>query len=117
VTDVPKAQAGNAAPANSIPNYSISSRWVENGSYLKARQITLAYNFKGRWLEEIGVTRLRPYLTLQNIFTITGYKGYSPELNATSNYGSGSNVATQMGFDHGTYPQAKGFTFGINATF
>ncbi|MDN3549211.1 TonB-dependent receptor [Mucilaginibacter aquaedulcis] len=116
ITDVPKAQYGNAAPANSVPNYSISSRWVENGSYLKVRQITLAYNFRGKWLEHAGITKLRPYVTLQNMFTITGYKGYSPELNATSNYGAGANVATQMGFDHGTYPQAKGFTFGINAT-
>jgi len=116
ITNVPKAVYGNSAPANAVPNYSISSRWVESGSYLKARQITLAYNFKSKWLENLGITKLRPYFSLQNLFTITGYKGYSPELNATSNYGGGSNVATQMGFDHGTYPEAKGFTFGINAT-
>ena len=116
ITTIPRAVFGNAAPANSVPNYSVSSRWVESGSYLKARQITIAYNINGKWLSDIGISRLRPYFTLQNLFTITGYKGYSPELNATSNYSSGSNVATQMGFDHGTYPEARGFTIGINVT-
>ncbi|MDB5156476.1 MAG: SusC/RagA family TonB-linked outer membrane protein [Mucilaginibacter sp.] len=112
-TDIPKAMAGNSAPANSVPNYSISSRWVENGSYLRARQLTLAYNFTGKLLNNIGVTKIRPYFTLQNLFTITGYKGYSPDLNVAS---GGISSGTQLGFDHGTYPQTKGFTVGVNVT-
>ena len=50
VTDVPKAFYGSAAPPNSVPNYSISSRWVENGSFLRFRQMTLAYNLDKRWI-------------------------------------------------------------------
>lgn len=116
VTDIPKAVYGNSAEPNTVPNYSISSRWVESGSYLKVGQITLAYNLNGKWLEHAGIKQIRPYITLQNMITLTGYKGYSPELNATSNYSGGSNSATQMGFDHGTYPQAKGITFGLNVS-
>jgi TonB-linked SusC/RagA family outer membrane protein len=115
VTDMPKAIFGSSAPANSVPNYSISSRWVENSSFLRFRQITLAYHLRKNWVNAMGLSGIRLYATLQNAAIITGYKGYSPELNATSNYGSSSaNLATQQGFDHGTYPQARSITFGIN---
>ena len=112
VTNVPRAMYGSSAPANSVPNYSISSRWVESGSFLRFRQITLAYNLDKKWITGIGLSSLRAYVTAQNLFIITGYKGYSPELNVTT----GANLATQQGFDHGTYPQAKTITFGINVS-
>ena len=119
VTSVPRAFYGSSAPAGSVPNYSISSRWVEDGSFLRVRQMTLAYNLDKRWIS--GLAGLRFYVTLQNFFILTGYKGYSPELNVatTSNVVSPSttaNLATQQGFDHGTYPQAKSITFGINVS-
>jgi TonB-dependent starch-binding outer membrane protein SusC len=114
ITDVPKAFYGSAAPANSVPNYSISSRWVENGSFLRFRQMTLAYNLDKRWIAAAHLSGLRIYATLQNMFIITGYKGYSPELNVTTS--TGTNLATQEGFDHGTYPQAKSVTFGLNVS-
>ncbi|HVU54538.1 MAG TPA: TonB-dependent receptor [Puia sp.] len=121
VTDVPKAMYGSGAPANSVPNYSISSRWVESGSFLRWRQMTLAYNLDKKWIKVVGLTGLRLYVTLQNMFIITGYKGYSPELNvATSpnvvSAGTIANLATQQGFDHGTYPQARSITFGLNVS-
>ena len=113
ITDVPKAMYGSSAPANSVPNYSISSRWVEDGSFLRFRQMTLAYNIDKKWLGNT-VSGLRLFVTGQNLFIITGYKGYSPELNVTTS--TGTNLATQEGFDHGTYPEAKTITFGINAS-
>ncbi|HVW62080.1 MAG TPA: TonB-dependent receptor, partial [Puia sp.] len=121
VTDIPKAMYGSSSPANSVPNYSISSRWVENGSFLRFRQMTLAYNLNKKWVNDRGLSGLRLYVTLQNMFIITGYKGYSPELNVatTSNVVSASttaNLATQQGFDHGTYPQARSITFGLNVS-
>jgi TonB-linked SusC/RagA family outer membrane protein len=121
VTDIPKAIYGSSSLANSVPNYSISSRWVEDGSFLRFRQMTLAYNLAKRWISGAGLNGLRLYVTLQNMFIITGYKGYSPELNVatTSNVVSASttaNLATQQGFDHGTYPQAKSITFGLNVS-
>jgi TonB-linked SusC/RagA family outer membrane protein len=121
VTDIPKAMYGSGSPANSVPNYSISSRWVESGSFLRFRQMTLAYNLNKEWINSVGLSGLRLYVTLQNMFIITGYKGYSPELNVatTPNVVSASttaNLATQQGFDHGTYPQAKSITFGLNVS-
>lgn len=112
VTDIPRAFYGSAAPAGTVPNYSISSRWVESGSFLRFRQMTLAYNLDGKWMGVAGISGLRLYVTLQNMFIITRYKGYSPELNVTS----GANLATQEGFDHGTYPEAKSVTFGLNVS-
>jgi TonB-linked SusC/RagA family outer membrane protein len=121
ITGIPKPIYGSSSPANSVPNYSISSRWVEDGSFLRFRQVTLAYNLAKRWISGAGLSGLRLYVTLQNMFIITGYKGYSPELNVatTSNVVSASttaNLATQQGFDHGTYPQAKSITFGLNVS-
>ena len=74
--------------------------------------MTLAYNLDKRWISGAGLSALRIYVTMQNMFIITGYKGYSPELNVTSSF----NLATQEGFDHGTYPQARSITFGINVS-
>jgi hypothetical protein len=105
---------GSRAPANSVPNYSISSRWVESGSFLRFRQMTLAYNLDKKWIGGAGLSGLRIFVTAQNLFIITGYKGYSPELNVTTS--TGTNLATQEGFDHGTYPQAKTITFGLNVS-
>lgn len=121
ITDIPRAMYGSVAPANSVPNYSISSRWVEDGSFLRFRQLTLAYNLDKKWIRGAGLGGLRVYVTLQNMFIITGYKGYSPELNVatTSNVisaGTTANLATQQGFDHGTYPEAKSVTFGVNVS-
>jgi hypothetical protein len=121
VTGVPKAMYGSNAPAGSVPNYSISSRWVEDGSFLRFRQLTLAYDLDKKWIGGMGLSGLRLYVTLQNFFIFTGYKGYSPELNVatTSNVVSPSttaNLATQEGFDHGTYPEARSITFGLNVS-
>ncbi|WP_431213893.1 hypothetical protein ACQ86N_03065 [Puia sp. P3] len=121
ITDIPRAMYGSGAPANSVPNYSISSRWVESGSFLRFRQITLAYNFNSKLVRCAGMSGLRLYLTMQNMWIITGYKGYSPELNVatTPNVVSAAttaNLATQQGFDHGTYPQARSITFGLNVS-
>ena len=74
--------------------------------------MTLAYSLDRRWIQGAGLSALRVYVTLQNMFVISGYKGYSPELNVTSS----ANLATQEGFDHGTYPQAKSVTLGINVS-
>ncbi|HEV2478145.1 MAG TPA: TonB-dependent receptor [Puia sp.] len=121
VTDMPRAMYGSSAPANSVPNYSISSRWVEDGSFLRFRQLTLAYNLDKKWISGAGLSGLRLYVTLQDFFIFTRYKGYSPELNVTTtsnvvNSSTIANLATQQGFDHGTYPQYRSVTFGLNVS-
>ena len=103
VTDIPKA--------GELDNLRASTRWVEDGSYLKIKNITLSYDFSGPWLKEkLNISRIQPYITLDNMITFTNYSGYDPEM---SQYTS----ATSMGIDWGTYPNVKTVTFGVNVDF
>lgn len=88
-----------------------SSRYVENGSYLRVKSITLSYTLNSKWLKKMHLSQVQPYITMQNLFTITSYSGYDPEVNA---YG---NDAVALGVDYGTYPQSKSFIFGLNVSF
>ncbi|MDD2798336.1 MAG: TonB-dependent receptor [Bacteroidales bacterium] len=102
-TDMPKA--GN------VDNINNSTRFVEDGSYLRIKNVTLSYNFKSSFLRKYKIGKVQPYFTAQNIVTWTKYKGYDPEVNA---YG---NSATALGVDYGTYPQSKAFICGVNVEF
>lgn len=88
-----------------------SSRFVEDGSYLRLKTVTLSYNFPKKWLNKIHLSRLQAYVTGQNLFTLTKYKGYDPEVNAFG----GDSVA--QGVDYGTYPQSRAVIFGLNVEF
>jgi hypothetical protein len=103
ITDIP-----SAVFADSAQNSRISSRFIENGSFLRFRDITLAYNFANKLISKAGINMLRLYVTLQNYFIITNYKGYQPEVNRDN-----LNPYSQ-GIDYGTYPQAKTITVGLN---
>lgn len=103
ITDIPRA-----ANKENIHN---SSRFVEDGSYLRIKNITLSYDFKSEWLRKIHLSKLQVYATAQNLVTFTNYKGYDPEVNTFT-----SNAASQ-GIDYGTYPQSKAIIFGLNVEF
>ncbi len=88
-----------------------STRFVEDGSYLRLKTLTLSYNFTGALFHKLKISRFQPYLTAQNLLTLTKYKGFDPEVNQ---YGGD---ATVQGVDYGTYPQSKSFIVGINVEF
>jgi TonB-linked SusC/RagA family outer membrane protein len=88
-----------------------SSYFIEDGSYLRIKDLTLSYNLSNDVLKKIGISRLQPYITAQNLLTITKYMGMDPEVNQWGN----SNAV--QGIDWGTYPQSKVFVFGINLEF
>ncbi|RYY23558.1 MAG: hypothetical protein EOP41_06380 [Sphingobacteriaceae bacterium] len=90
---------------------SLTSLSVENGSYLRVRNITLGYRLGTAALSNIFIKSARIYVTAQNPILITKYTGYNPEANI-----SGSNPITP-GVDQGTYPAARTFTAGINFGF
>lgn len=90
-------------PVGSPMNSQASSRYVEDGSYLRLKNIQIGYSFPKKWLRKAYIERLRLYVTASNLFTITNYSGYDPEV------GSGT--------DYGNYPQSRTITFGINTTF
>ena len=102
ITDVPKA--------GELDNIKASTRFIEDGTYVKIKNITFSYDFKGTFLKKLHITRLQPYVTLDNMITFTGYDGYDPEM---SQYTS----ATATGIDWGTYPNVKTVTFGVNVDF
>lgn len=102
-TDMPRA--GN------IENIHNSSRFIEDGSYIRLKSLTLAYSFTQRWIKKAHMSKLRLYATADNLITLTHYSGYCPEVNA---YGTS---AVALGVDYGTYPQARTFVFGVNVEF
>src|SRR5216117_2818886 len=91
-----------------------SNLFVEDGSYLRGKNLRLGYNVPTAWLDAVhlkGMTRLLLYISAQNFFTVTNYTGYDPEI---SEYAS-TNLA--QGIDFGTYPQVRQITFGFTAGF
>ncbi|MDR2805886.1 MAG: TonB-dependent receptor [Dysgonamonadaceae bacterium] len=101
ITDVPKA-GFNIQP---------SSYFIEDGSYLRVKDVSLSYNFAGKLLRKWGITRLQPYFTANNLLTFTKYKGMDPEVNQ---WGDNGHV---QGIDWGTYPHSKSYVMGINVEF
>jgi|AGTN01.1.fsa_nt_gi TonB-linked outer membrane protein, SusC/RagA family/TonB-dependent outer membrane receptor, SusC/RagA subfamily, signature region len=88
----------------------ISDIYVENGDYLKIKNVTLGYDLK-RAFRKLPMQQLKIYVTAQNLFTFTGYSGMDPEVG----YGSGYSVGS--GIDLGYYPSARTFMFGTNIKF
>jgi len=111
VTDIPKATP------NDNRNSLISTRFVEDGSYLRFKAITLSYNLPGTLLSKAGINNAKFYVTGENLLTITGYKGFDPEVSAfgLSNDNTLKNIAP--GVDFGTYPQTRNLIFGVNLSF
>lgn len=96
---------------NGIGNALPSSAWIQNGSFLKLKSFTVGYTLPSELIRKIALSRLRVYVSSQNLFTITKYKGLDPEIGAQGGY------ATQTGVDNGTYPSSRLYTVGLNVTF
>jgi TonB-linked SusC/RagA family outer membrane protein len=88
-----------------------STRFVEDGSYLRLKSLTLSYSLSSKLLKKVNIGRIQPYFTAQNLFTLTKYKGFDPEV---SQYGGDPKV---QGVDYGTYPQSKSYVVGFNVEF
>ncbi len=89
-----------------------SSRFIEDGSFLRIKNVTLGYNFSKELIKKIGLKTARFYVTGQNLFTFTVYKGMDPEVNY---YGGSSNII--LGTDFFTYPQIRTVMLGLNLGF
>ena len=92
-------------------NNRISSAFVENGSYIRLKSLSLAWNLPRRWTQKIGIDWCQIYANIQNLFTITGYDGYDPEVGA-----QGQSVILQ-GLDNGRYPSQRIYNFGLKLNF
>lgn len=115
ITNVRVANPGASLPRASIAdpndNDRISDRYVEDGSYVRLKNVTLGYTFPKSMIKKWGVENLRLYANIQNLLTITGYDGYDPEIGVST---ASANV---MGLDNGRYPSPTVYSFGLNVTF
>ncbi|MEL7586816.1 MAG: TonB-dependent receptor [Prolixibacteraceae bacterium] len=105
-TTIPRAISGDPNDNNRI-----SDRFIEDGSYLRFKNITLSWYVPKNLLRTTGIETLRIYSNLQNMWTITGYSGFDPEVGASQ---TNDNVS---GLDNGRYPSPRIYTFGMNITF
>jgi TonB-linked SusC/RagA family outer membrane protein len=99
-----------------------SSVYVENGSYLRLRNVTLGYTLPLAISKKLTLSKVRIYVAAQNLFTITKYTGLDPEIGQATgtdpnNNNSSASNATASGIDVGTYPSSRFYTLGLNVTF
>lgn len=90
----------------------LSSQFIEDGSYITMKNIALAYTVDSKLLNKLGLSNVKIYASVENLFTITDYSGFDPEATA-----SVSNADADVGIDYNTYPINRSFTFGLNVTF
>ncbi len=115
ITNVKISNTGTSTPRATLSdpndNDRISDRYIEDGSYLRLKNIALGYTFPKKVAMKWGLESLRVYANIQNLFTITGYDGYDPEVGVST---ASANV---VGLDNGRYPSPTTYSFGINVTF
>jgi TonB-linked SusC/RagA family outer membrane protein len=92
-------------------NTRISDRYVEDGSYIRIKNISLGYTFDSKSLAKLHLKSLRVYANIQNLYTLTKYTGFDPEVGAST---TSPNV---YGLDNGRYPSPQVYTFGLNLSF
>ena len=92
-------------------NYRSSDLWVEDASFLRARNVQLGYTLPQKWTKKFFVQRLRVYAQAENLFTLTKYSGCDPEVTG------GNGFSSDLGVDRGVYPQSRTFSVGVNLNF
>ena len=106
---------GTAMPRASINDPNDNDRWsdryIEDGSYVRLKNVSLGYNFPKKMVTRWGLESLRLYCNFQNLLTITGYDGYDPEI------GASTQSANVMGLDNARYPSPTTYSFGLNVSF
>ncbi|CCH53374.1 TonB-dependent receptor plug [Fibrisoma limi BUZ 3] len=111
ITDVPKALYGSSSVSGAAPT-DVSDRYLEDGSFLRFRNITLGYSLPQPLIQRIGLTAARVYVSGQNLITLTNYSGFDPESQNT-----GGGRIPSLGVDYLTQPQARVVTVGLSVGF
>ena len=89
-------------PRNSV-NYYVSNRFLESGSYFRLKNLQIGYSLPKSLIAKAGFENCRFYIQGSNLFTLTNYKGFDPEVNG--------------GVDYGNYPQSRTYMIGVNITY
>ena len=103
--------ASNRVPAaDGYIKYQTYSRFIEDGSFLRLKNVTLGYTFPAKWTRKIYVSRMRLYATAQNLFCLTKYSGYDPEVSMRTS-------PLMPSFDWGAYPKSRVYLIGLEIQF
>lgn len=98
-------------------NSRVSDAFVEDGSYLRLKNIEIGYTLPASLMKKANISKLRLFASIQNLFTITGYSGMDPEIGQSAGSSSGNGGVTASGIDTGIYPYSKYLSFGFNLEF
>lgn len=109
-TDIPRFDESSSN--NNLQR--LTDRWIEDGSYLRFKTITLGYTIPENLAGKISIQHLRIYATVQNVYTFTKYKGFDPEVSESVAWGSGG---LDLGVDNGNYPLPRIVMLGFNLSF
>jgi len=102
-SDIPRVSTSSS-------NGLFSSRIIEDGSFIRLKTLSLGYTIPSKFLKQIKINKARAYLSAQNLFTLTKYTGYDPEVSIR-------NTALTPGLDFSSYPRAASMNIGINLSF
>ena len=108
----PRAPRLSQSTATSDYNFAFSDRFIEDGSYLRIQNISLGYTVPRKWVSPAGISNLKIYANLQNVYTFTKYSGFDPEVGISYSAGNQLN-----GVDNGRYPSPRIYTIGVNVSF
>jgi len=111
ITDVPRATYGD------YTNALISSRFVEDGSFVRVKSVSLGYEIPQTLISKMNLSRVYLYVTSENLLTFTKYSGFDPEVSVYGRSGNNTEKNIAPGVDYGTYPQSREFLVGLNVTF
>lgn len=107
----PNASIQRITVSDANDNSRMSNRFIEDGSYLRLKNLSLGYTFPPALLKKYQIENLRLYINIQNLFTWTKYSGYDPEIGAYN-----QNVLLR-GIDYARYPSQRIYTLGLNFMF
>lgn len=117
-TWTPENQNTNIPAHDAVGGFGNSSRWIEDGSYLRIKNITLGYTLPSKLTKKLGINSFRIYATGTNLFTFTDYSGFDPESNNAADITSNRNAVDAFaGVDLASYPSQKQYTLGIDLKF
>jgi hypothetical protein len=120
---LPRITVASASGSNALPN----SFYVEDGSYIRLKNFQVGYTIPKTTFKKFPLEKIRAYFGVQNLFTLTSYSGYDPEvavmpretLNAAATGGRSKdvNILFNRGVDSRAYPRDRTFTFGLQLSF
>ncbi|MDR2005397.1 MAG: TonB-dependent receptor [Prevotella sp.] len=110
-TDMPRFSREDGADNK----WAYTDRWMEDGSYLRLKTLDIGYTLPLKWLKPIKLQNVRVYTSMENLFTLTKYSGYTPDLGESSEVATGYKTFSR-GIDQGRYPQQRTISFGIQVS-